>query len=357
MYIERNRRIAFVDIDLSGHHISYLTTLCRAVDHYILIVPERVAELPIERQRFITDTKGLHNHPYRYMRWLNQVKKIVQAENINTIHFLYGDAFARYFGIGLRKFKQYKTIATFHQIRRNFIKDISFRLIMRHLDLGVVHTAYLLKQFKHLGIQNLYQIEYPCFLQFGDLSQKDVKDRLMIPNNQVVIGFVGLISDYKGLDLLTESLRKIEMPFHLLVAGENIAYSDAELKKMIHGLENRSTTLFRHLTNIEYATCILASDIIVLPYKKSFNGASGPLTEAVFNGKIVLGANHGSLGDIIQDNHIGYTFNTNDVDDLVRVIDQTLSKTFRMDNKYVDYRRKLNLDIFVEQYQRIYQEI
>lgn len=52
------------------------------------------------------------------------------------------------------------------------------------------------------------------------------------------------------------------------------------------------------MTDREFAEVIAASDIIALPYRKKFNGASGPLVEGVYLGKCIIGPNHGNLGKL-----------------------------------------------------------
>ena len=49
---------------------------------------------------------------------------------------------------------------------------------------------------------------------------------------------------------------------------------------------------------------INACDYIVLPYRYSFDGASGPLVDGVIADKIIIGANHGSLGNLINNNNL-----------------------------------------------------
>lgn len=70
------------------------------------------------------------------------------------------------------------------------------------------------------------------------------------------------------------------------------------------------------MTDEEFEMAIQAVDAIVLPYRKTFNGASGPLGEGVAKGKMIIAANHGSLGDIVEKNHLGYTFESENIEAL-----------------------------------------
>lgn len=78
------------------------------------------------------------------------------------------------------------------------------------------------------------------------------------------------------------------------------------------------------LSREEYIDSIVASDYIILPYTREFNGASGPLAEGVVANKVIIGSNYGSLGKIITENELGYTFEVENSEDLANVIDNAL---------------------------------
>ena len=105
------------------------------------------------------------------------------------------------------------------------------------------------------------------------------------------------------------------------------------------------------------AAAISASDYIVLPYRKSFNGASGPLGEGVSFGKCIIGSDHGNLGFTINTYHLGYTFKSENVDDLSNVITQALSVPFSEDEQYMKYQKLLNPDHFRLEYKTIYEQL
>ena len=89
----------------------------------------------------------------------------------------------------------------------------------------------------------------------------------------------------------------------------------------------------------------------------SFDGASGGLVDAVVAGKPVIGAEHGALGELIRSNHLGYTFKTEDADDLARVIDKALSEGFMLDDTAERYRSSLDPESFRNKYYRLYDEL
>lgn len=115
--------------------------------------------------------------------------------------------------------------------------------------------------------------------------------------------------------------------------------------------------ILRYLTDSEICTIVSASDIVVLPYRKIFDGASGPLVEGVAYGKTIIGPNHGSLGQIIKDNHLGYTFESENVDDLARTINKALSEKFTYDEYAEKYQKSLKTSYFIRSYTEIYKKL
>lgn len=112
-----------------------------------------------------------------------------------------------------------------------------------------------------------------------------------------------------------------------------------------------------YLTDRELSCAINSADIIALPYRKMFTGASGPLTEGVCLDKIIVGPDHGSIGDIITANHLGYTFEAENVDSLADVMQKALSYDFVIDESYEEYKKRLSPEKFVKEYIRLYNEL
>ena len=71
-------------------------------------------------------------------------------------------------------------------------------------------------------------------------------------------------------------------------------------------------------------------------------------------GKTIIGPNHGSLGQIIKDNHLGYTFESENVDDLARTINKALSETFIYDEYAKKYQSSLSVDSFIDSHKNLY---
>lgn len=349
-------KVAYVDVELSGHHINYLATLFDANPEAIVIIPSKLERLPEERQFVISNTKELYKHPFNYFLWLSQVHKIIKNENVDRIHFLYGDAFVRYFGIGLLKFKRYKPVVTFHQIRRHWLKDISLRRLCKRINMGIVHTKKLKVDFYEMGIKNIEQIEYPCFSDYYRIgASRKIKEKFNIKENLPILLQIGMVTRYKGLEMLVEALTGIEEDYHLIVSGYNQEFTESEIQIFKNKLGNRVTFDLHYLSENEYAEYLSACDIVMLPYCKRFDGASGPLVDAVSLRKPVIASNHESLGGIVKKHSLGLLFEVEDVSSLKLAIRRALSKGIPWSQEAEQYRDFImNVDNFVKANDEIY---
>lgn len=356
-------KILLIDPLMYAHHIPYFEGLARKLktSHEVVgIVPEgyetrecRIVHLSLYKEGMIPG----NTYYFAYLSWMHCINNIVKTEKPDVVHFLYGDIFYRYFGIGLDFIPSCKLIVTFHQIRRSMIRDLSLRMICRMVDTVVVHTEKLQKDFYALNIKNVEQIEYPYFVGEDIATKEEARAMLGVaPNGAPVLLALGSTRQDKGLDILLEALNQVQNPFYLLIAGNANAfdkqYIDTHAAKYISNVK----CILKYLSDEELALSIACSDIVVLPYRKSFDGASGPLGEGVAKGKTIIGSDHGSLGKIIKDNHLGYTFECEKAGKLALVIDSALKKPFELDDNYRHYQDSISVDTFANKYISIYQK-
>ena len=349
-------KVAYVDVTLSGHHVKYLTALFEADPNAIAILPQKINQLPAERQFVVENTNALFQHPILYFRWLNNVYNIIKDRQINVVHFLYGDAMVRYFGFGMSKFKDYKRVVTFHQIRRHWLKDLSFWFLCEKFDVVVVHTKKLKNDLYEMGIKNVKQIDYPCFLRDCSVKPNDLRSPA-IQKNAPILLMIGILARYKGLDLLVDALHSVRENYHLIVAGYNQEYHKDEIQHYKEILKGHVTFDLHYLSEGEYVKYLSEADFIVLPYSNRFDGASGPLTDAVQFRKPVIASDQASLGNIVRKNRLGVLFETGNVQELRQAIESALQHKVQWNTKAEQYRENIvDLHRFVQKNQALYRE-
>lgn len=347
-------RILYVDNQIGGHHLEYLKSLAISSQYdSVVILPERI-DLPDSIEQYFFSENVEKKNLSGYIKLISFVKEVADSEKVDVIHFLNFDPLLKYFGVGLNKLKKYSVIVTFHHYRYSRLHDFARKRIYKCCKSGVVHTNSLLEYSNNHGIKNCVHIEYPVFKDYASINVEESRRYWHIFDDKKVLLALGGTRYNKGLDILLKALDGIDMPYHLIIAGKEDRYTEGFIKEKTENYKDKVILKLRYLTDDEVQMFIAASDIIVLPYRKIFDGASGPLGEGVILGKCIIGPDHGSLGKIISENHLGYTFSSEDSDDLANIISKALKEEFVCDSLYNSYQESISPDIFRKKYYDIY---
>jgi glycosyltransferase involved in cell wall biosynthesis len=218
----------------------------------------------------------------------------------------------------------------------------------------VVHTDYLLTQLEAHGIRNGKCIYYPMFDRISDKTTEAAKAYVGTSDCPTVLGVVGATSSYKGLDLLIDALNGVRYPCTLFVAGTASAFgADYIADHLTNPLVGQNLHL-RRLSDEEFADAIRASDVIVLPYRKEFDGASGPLVSAAVHDKPVIAADHGSLGDIVTRYRLGLCFESENAARLTETLNTYLAAPAAHPFDTEAFCQQLTVDAFLRAYRDVY---
>lgn len=347
-------RIMMVDTSLKGHHKPYLKVLVENIKHdMIAVLPE--IDNDIECNQIIYSTPVVNKRTlFSYLKWIKELQFIAIENNVDVIHFLYGDFLYRYFSLGLSMLKDFKTVVTFHHMPEDKIRLRSVMRIFKKISIGVIHTKYIQNLLIENGIKNVKQIEYP---NFHETQRSDMNPDVTKPifnMNAPVIAAIGETRENKGLDILLEALNEVKQPFNLLIAGKEVYFTREFIEGKIANYSNNVKIILKYLSDDELKLCYEYSDIIVLPYKKSFGGASGPLVEGVWYRKIIIGPNYKSIGEIIKQHHLGYVFEVENSESLAMAIEKALKQTNNQHEKYEKFRESLSVENFVLEYCTLY---
>lgn len=348
-------RLLLIDTQSTGHHITYLQALVQTGVEVAVVVPTGTT---------ITAPKVFHvdywkNRKRNYLGWLCEINKIIRTWKPDVVHFVYGDDLYRYMGVGIGVVcRNCRSIVTFHQIRHSKLRDISKQVFAWQVDAVVVHTEQTKADLLKLGIKNVYHVEYPKFCEIAQTSKQTALEKLGLKEiDRPVLLALGGTRWEKGLDILLDALTDVKAPFHVLIAGKEQFFTREEIEKKVTAYAESVTLILEFLSDEKFSQCLNAADIVVLPYRKQFDGASGPLGEGVALGKLIVGANHGSLRHIIEKNHLGYTFETENALSLAKTLDKALGTQWNPDQTYLAYQKQLSPDKFKQEYLQIYSEL
>lgn len=202
----------------------------------------------------------------------------------------------------------------------NLLNKIKLHFLLKNIDFLFCRNKKELKKIKNIDLfknySKLYQIYWGLpkrvFYRINQ-TKKEICDSFLplkkiYPKikNKYILGFVGRISQEKGIDIILESLNKLPKNLIFLYVGR---IEDIEYQKKLSNFikENNLTNRVIYLGFIEneklrYIYNIL--DLIILPTTKKYD----PLLEELFGAvlaesmlckTLVIGSNNGAIPEVI----------------------------------------------------------
>lgn len=157
----------------------------------------------------------------------------------------------------------------------------------------------------------------------------ELKEKLGVPKNNKVIGYVGSIVSYEGLDILLNAFKKVEEQLgsvSLLIIGDGAQLK--ELKELAVTLEVNNVIFTGRVPFDEVPRYYSIIDICPFPRKKlPVTELVPPLKpfEAMALDKLVLLSNVGAMKEFVEEGVNGFCFRASDKDSLVAVLRVALS--------------------------------
>ncbi|MBS1262468.1 MAG: D-inositol 3-phosphate glycosyltransferase [Calditrichaeota bacterium] len=176
---------------------------------------------------------------------------------------------------------------------------------------------------------------------------------LELPADVPLLVHLGLVREYKGVDVLLRALAGLRgQPFQLLVAGE--FYDDpARYEQLIRSLQLGETVRIenRYLPDDELAGLIEAADAVVLPYRHATQ--SGVAMAALAGGCPVVATRTGALADVVREGENGTLADPDDEVSLRRAVERFLDAGLdawraRRDTIAADARRRYSWDALAD---------
>lgn len=228
---------------------------------------------------------------------------------------------------------------------KTLFRRILLKWIYHHIDnafyVGTQNKKYFLKhglKEKQL-IKMPHAIDNDFFMQNNNennIKAKEWRNKLGIPNNDIVILFAGKFEPKKNPELLIDAFLKIELPslknnFHLILVGNGILEEKLKQKclgnSMVHFLPFQNQTMMPIVYRL--------ANIFCLPSKGPGESWGLALNEAMAcNNQIIASDKVGGAIDLIKNEMIGYIFKNSSVEALTQV----LQKTILQSNTYLNQK-------------------
>ena len=189
------------------------------------------------------------------------------------------------------------------------------------------------------------------------LSKVDACEKLDIQNPpKLLLLFFGFIRDYKGLDILINSLSNLKnLDIKLLIGGESYI-SKSKIKDLIkkNGLSEMIIWHNKYIPNSDINLYFSACDAVVLPYKKI--SQSGIIPMAYHFDKLVICSDILSLKEHVVEKETGYLFENNNSSDLSNVITEIYDNhNFKNSEGSISkYKLRYSFDNFLNDFKELF---
>jgi PEP-CTERM/exosortase A-associated glycosyltransferase len=160
------------------------------------------------------------------------------------------------------------------------------------------------------------------------MAPEEGRKRWGLPPDTAVVGFIGTLQPYEGLELLVDALPDLlrQRRVHLLITGDGNAEADLRARVALRGVGAHVTFTGRvahHEVSQAYAVC----DVLAYPRRLTdTTRLTTPLKplEAMVLSKAVLGSDLPPMRELIHDGATGLLFRADDLRDLVEKTNRLL---------------------------------
>ncbi len=225
-----------------------------------------------------------------------------------------------------------KVIVTVHNVEPHesfdWVDKIGFKTVARNSDLLICHSqeaANVVKNRDNATSEVVvmhhgnYDNSYP-----KPRMSSIVREELGFDPSIPVVTCIGLLREYKGVEIAATAAQQLQGEAQLLIAGaQDDEYCLKNLQSIL-SVTPSARLISRRLTDQEFADYVSASDLILLPYRKITG--SGALLAAWSFGRSVVVSDLPFFREMLSTAGGGGTiFRTGDVADLVEKIRIELS--------------------------------
>lgn len=258
------------------------------------------------------------------------LSKIPKSKEDKIAHFLTGDKFYMLPFLYGKKSRNLKFVMTLHRFPKSRVLQLLLKNFATQLSRIIVYSDYLKECCNKIGISNVEVIPYASFYDYSNIRSKLELKRFYGVENKYVFTSLGGTRIEKGLDILLNSFRHIDQESKqqivLNVAGQELEIKKDEILRLSKKYGINVLLNLKILSDIEFCENVNISDVMVLPYRCSFNsGASGPMTEAMSRGIPCIFPAIGSLS-YYKKYEAGETFEIENPKSLGRAIMEIIPK-------------------------------
>jgi glycosyltransferase involved in cell wall biosynthesis len=248
-----------------------------------------------------------------------------------------------------------KVIYTAHDVMPHSQDTLYNRMVFKWLYKApnkiIVHTNYIKNRIVsefHIAPEKITAVPHGVYEkeQNAAITREVARRKMGLPGDKIILLFFGIIAEYKGFDILLNSLKFLKNPerIRILIAGKISIEYKTLFEKIIGdtGIKHYLIPMLRYIKDEEIESVFKASDITVLPYKEA--SQSGVLFMSYTYGIPVLVPNLGGFPDDVLPGKTGYIFEKNNAESLAEKIDLFTKSKDQSDLEMAPFIRSYALD-------------
>ena len=295
-----------------------------------------------------------NKNPIKILKTFLILRKIIKTEKIDIIHSHH--RMAAFYSRLLTLFhKNIKRVYTAHNVFFNKKKLLRFALkgsIIIAVGNGVKKNLIEEYQIDEKNITIIYNsIEIPKTIQ------KTQDDFLKQKEDKIYIATIGRLSEQKGIDIylkaITPIIQKNKKVYGIIIGDGELKEDMIELTKQLKIEKNILFLGYRK----DVLELISSMDFIVL----SSRWEGFPLTpiETFAMKKTIIVSNIDGNNEIVRENENGLLFEKDNIQELTEKMNKLIENDRKKleENAYKDYQEKYSYKTFIDNYNKIYNNI
>lgn len=358
--------------DRQGHYGVYTTNLCQsmAATNEVTLVTNTISPhkylkteplftvIEVEKERcgfqkyeqFRATKPWLYTFRYLYNSWFIFKRALTIAREqkvdiiqVSDVEFSVLSAALFLFGRGIppvcvllhaanfsyTKYDGPAFMRVYKVLQREFFKFTFGRWVKGIVSLGEYHLTQLKEQLSLAPTFPIRTIHDGADSPEIAVEPQVARAALEIEYTGTLLLFFGMLRKDKGIEVLFEALSRMQTrECRLLFAGSLFDYTEEQIHDLVKKFHIQDKVILRlgYIPSDDVPLYFFASDCLVLPYRSSYAGGSGPLLKeaAVYKLPVIV-SNVSEMGYLVDHYDMGLTVEPENAQALASRLDEFLS--------------------------------
>jgi len=361
-------KVILFDLRTSGHHIEYVKYLARCmiekgdkVYFFTASKDENIERLPLKNGKFEVIYAKEEEAPYKPSEtgfWrrnfnmylsLRKCFRFAKDNEVQIIHLMYlewnelslllsqlltnydlppifGTMVAPYFNLGKGErsiikglYYSLNNVTMKEMLKWNWLEGV-FTMSRKNRDM-------LLSRWGVVGKKKVIAVPDPVEGIGVQVSQSKARQKLGLARGNTIFLFFGELRWEKGPDILLEAAKGMDLRkgnVSVVLAGTPNDIDEESVERYRKSLPGdvEIITKLDFISDEQVPYYYLSSDVVVLPYRKTYKGTSGVLQRAISAMRPVIASNVGQIGEIVRSNGFGVNVEPEDPDSLAGIMSE-----------------------------------